>query len=230
MPQKRRNNDDVRVVLKKIPKRTKEDKVELVQRIRQAIPNFDYVYVLGFQNGANALIKAARKRWKDEGNNRSFFGKQKILALALGKSEEDELLPELHKLTASLGGDSCLLLSTSPKHVLLEQFDSLVQTTFARPGEIATEDVKLDEGLQLNFSNPVYILLHKMGWPVKKEQGVVQLTQNFDVCSRGDVLTPEKCKALKLLGKKMSEFRIFIKGYWHANKFYDESRGLRNDK
>jgi mRNA turnover protein 4 len=46
--------------------------------------------------------------------NRFFFGKNKVMAIALGKSEEEEVLPNIHKLSGLLQGH-CGLLFTNKK-------------------------------------------------------------------------------------------------------------------
>ena len=44
------------------------------------------------------------------------------------------------------------------------------------------------------------------------------LEANHAVCRRGDVLTPEQAKLLKLWGKRMAVFRINIIAYWHNDQ------------
>lgn len=60
----------------------------------------------------NSKLKDIRGDWKD---SRFFFGKNKIMALGLGKSPEEEAEDELHKLSAALKGQCGLLFTNRPK-------------------------------------------------------------------------------------------------------------------
>lgn len=44
--------------------------------------------------------------------------------------------------------------------------------------------------------------------------GVIELHKPFTVCKEGDVLNAEQAKILKLLGIKMSVFKVSLTGTW----------------
>ena len=46
--------------------------------------------------------------------------------------------------------------------------------------------------------------------PTKLERGIVTLIGNYTVCEKGNVLTPEQAKILKLVGRPMANFKILI--------------------
>lgn len=60
----------------------------------------------------NNKLKDLRAEWKD---SRFFFGKNKVIALALGKSAEDEITEGIHKLSAALRGQCGLLFTNRNK-------------------------------------------------------------------------------------------------------------------
>lgn len=51
---------------------------------------------------------------------RFFFGKNKVMAIALGKSEEEEVLPNIHKLSSLLQGQCGLLFTNKKKEEVVE--------------------------------------------------------------------------------------------------------------
>lgn len=46
--------------------------------------------------------------------------------------------------------------------------------------------------------------------PTKLERGIVTLIGDYTVCEKGNVLTPEQAKILKLVGRPMANFKILI--------------------
>lgn len=52
--------------------------------------------------------------------------------------------------------------------------------------------------------------LRKLGMPTKLERGIVTLIGKYTVCEKGNVLTPEQAKILKLVGRPMANFKILI--------------------
>lgn len=46
--------------------------------------------------------------------------------------------------------------------------------------------------------------------PTKLEKGIVTLFSDFTVCEKGNILTPEQAKILKLVTRPIAEFKIHI--------------------
>jgi len=51
---------------------------------------------------------------------RFFFGKNKVMAIALGRTEEEEMQPNIHKLAGMLHGQCGLLFTNKKKEEVLE--------------------------------------------------------------------------------------------------------------
>ena len=65
---------------------------------------------------SNAL-KEVRSQWK---SSRLFFGKSKVMALALGKTKESEAADNLHKLSKHVKGQCGLLFTNEDKDTVIE--------------------------------------------------------------------------------------------------------------
>jgi mRNA turnover protein 4 len=54
--------------------------------------------------------------------------------------------------------------------------------------------------------------------PTSLKKGIVHLEKEFTVCKKGDKLTPEQAKILKLLDIKMSDFHLNLISVWSKGK------------
>ena len=96
------------VSLTKTDKKTREWKENIFSKIRESIDEYDYVYhcmnfvanrqvwVFSVENMRNTYLKDVRKAWDD---SKVLFGKTKIMAKAIGTSQEDEYQENIHKLS-----------------------------------------------------------------------------------------------------------------------------------
>lgn len=63
-------------------------------------------------------LKEVRNHWK--GNSRFFFGKSKVMALALGRTKESEAADNLHKLAKYIKGQCGLFFTNEKKDKVIE--------------------------------------------------------------------------------------------------------------
>lgn len=63
-------------------------KAKIVEDVRNCVQKYKSVYVFTFRNMRNELMKSVREEWKP---SRFFFGKNKIIAVGLGRTEEEEV-------------------------------------------------------------------------------------------------------------------------------------------
>jgi mRNA turnover protein 4 len=159
----------------------------------------------------NSKLKEVRNKWK---KSRLFFGKNKVMALALGKSPETEVMEGLHKLSKNLHNDVGVLFTNKSRDEVLTWFQTYSEHDFARAGNIASSTVDLDEGPLSQFSHAMEPHLRKLGLPVALKKGIVTMLAHHTVCKEGDKLTAEQAKILKLLGVVMSQFCIEMQFMW----------------
>ncbi|XP_068598555.1 mRNA turnover protein 4 homolog [Brachionichthys hirsutus] len=210
MPKSKR---DKKVSLTKTAKKGLELKQKLIEELRKCVDTYKNLFIFSVANVRNNKLKDIRTAWK---HSRFFFGKNKVMMVALGKGETDEYKDNLHKLSKYLRGEVGVLFTNKTKEEVQEYFDHFKEMDYARAGNRAQRDVTLDEGPLEQFTHSMEPQLRQLGLPTALKKGVVTLLKDHEVCTEGDVLTPEQARILKLLGIEMAEFKVQIKCMWNS--------------
>ena len=203
MPKSRRDRN---VTLSKTRKKVGlEFKQALVDRIRQAVDKYPRCFVFTVSNMRNVHLKDLREnKWS---HSQFFLGKNRVMALALGKDEAGEYNTNLHKVSRLLRNQCGLLFTNEKTDSVLEFFGDHEEADYARTGGVATEDVALPEGPLEQFPHSMEPQLRALGMPTALKKGVVTLLGEHTVCKAGDTLTSEQARILKLLGHQQASFK-----------------------
>lgn len=70
--------------------------------VRKCVDEYSSVYVFSFANLRSKLLKEVRMDFRKD--SRFFMGKNKVMKLALGKSDEDEYQDNLRQISRRLKG------------------------------------------------------------------------------------------------------------------------------
>ncbi|XP_066526386.1 mRNA turnover protein 4 homolog [Hoplias malabaricus] len=222
MPKSKR---DKKVSLTKTVKKGLEAKQNLIEELRKCVDTYRYVFIFSVENMRNSKLKDIRAAWK---HSRFFFGKNKVMMIALGKGPTDEYKDNLHKMSRFLRGEVGVLFTNKTKEEVQEYFNSFKETDYARSGNMAQMAVTLDEGPLEQFTHSMEPQLRQLGLPTALKKGVVTLLKDYEVCKEGDTLTPEQARILKLFGIEMAEFKMSIKCMWNSES--GEFEILADDK
>uniref|UniRef100_T1DMD9 Ribosome assembly factor mrt4 n=1 Tax=Crotalus horridus TaxID=35024 RepID=T1DMD9_CROHD len=210
MPKSKR---DKRVSLTKTTKKGLEVKQNLIEELRKCVDTYKRLFIFSIANMRNNKLKDIRSAWK---HSRIFFGKNKVMIVALGHSPSDEYKDNLHEVSKHLRGEVGLLFTNRTKDEVINWFSQFSETDFARAGNKATFTVNLDMGPLDQFSHSMEPQLRQLGLPTALKKGVVTLISDYEVCKEGDILTPEQARILKLFGYTMAEFKVMIRSVWDA--------------
>ncbi|CAG07047.1 unnamed protein product, partial [Tetraodon nigroviridis] len=210
MPKSKR---DKKISLTKTVKKGLEVKQKLITELRQCVDTYRNLFIFSVANMRNNKIKDIRTAWK---HSRFFFGKNKVMIVALGKGVTDEYKDNLHKVSKQLRGEVGILFTNKTKDEVQDYFSHFKEMDFARSGNQAQMDVTLDEGPLEHFPHSMEPQLRQLGLPTSLKKGVVTLLKDYEVCKEGDVLTPEQTRILKLFGIEMAEFKVQIKCMWNS--------------
>ncbi|XP_042515872.1 mRNA turnover protein 4 homolog [Macadamia integrifolia] len=221
MPKSKRNRA---VTLSKTKKKGRDHKESIVNSIRDAVENYNSIYLFSFENMRNQKFKEFREQLKS--TSRFFLGSNKVMQVALGRSVADEIRPGIHKVSKLLRGDTGLYFTNLPKEDVQRLFGEYEEYDFARTGTTATEKVELKEGPLDQFTHEMEPFLRKQGMPVRLNKGVVELVSDYVVCEEGNPLSPEAARILRLLGIKMATFRLHLICLWSPDNFELFKEGL----
>ncbi|XP_063616170.1 mRNA turnover protein 4 homolog [Cydia splendana] len=225
MPKSKR---DKKVSLTKTNKKGLQLKQKTIEEIRNSLTKYEHIFLFTVDNMRNAKLKDLRHEWKD---SRFFFGKNKVMAIALGRTKSDEVEDQLNLLSKKIKGQCGLLMTNRDVVDVLQWFNDFSESEYARSGFVATEDVILPQGPLEDFSHTIEPHLRKLGLPTALERGVVTLIKEYQVCKKGAVLTPEQASILKQLGKQIAEFKVTIKCHWSKGKgFHKDIDGLSDNE
>ncbi|KAE8210376.1 hypothetical protein CF327_g5750 [Tilletia walkeri] len=217
MPKTRRNKV---VSLTKTVRKTREHKTSLIDRVRESAEKYPYIWIIRVHNSRATFMHEVRDLWK---GSKIFYGKLKVLALALGDKEESELRTGLSGIAKRLHGSVGILMTESSPAEVLEWFKTHSRQDYARGGTKASETVTLAEGPVMIRTDPPETLPHNMepqlralGMPTELRRGVPTLLREFTVCKKGSLLTAESAQILKHLIIQMSDFHLTPVAYWSA--------------
>jgi mRNA turnover protein 4 len=207
--------------LTKTNKKGLENKQKVIEDIMGCAEEYPNVFLFSVDNMRNSTLKYIRNEWKD---SRFFFGKNAIMRLGLKQAELDDDLCE------AMEGQRGLLFTKHDKDTVVDWFKDYSAEEFARSGFKATETVTLQEGPLEGFSHAIEPHLRKLGMPTKLDRGIVTLINEYTVCEKNQMLTPEQAKILKLMNRPLATFRVNIECCVTKEDGYEAIKMPKSDK
>ena len=209
------------VSLTKTAKKGKEAKASLMEEVRTACQQFAFIHVFTIDNMRNNAMKHMRTEFGDQG--RFFYGRNKVMAKALGLTKEDEIVEGSAAIGAKLIGEVGLLMSNKGPEDVSSFFDGHDTLDYARGGGIAPSGASIPAGPvmrgELPMPHNMEPHLRSLGMPTLLANGVVTLSAPYTICKPGDVLSPEQAHLLKHFGFKFATFKAKLKSSLHNSEF-----------
>lgn len=201
-------------------------KQQIVEDVKRCVEKFNSIYVFSVHNMRNELMKDLRLEWKP---SRFFFGKNKVIAIGFGRTPEEEVADNLHKLGACLKDQCGLLFTDTPKGEVTKWFADYAVEDYARSGYKAPMSITLPAGPLEQFAHSTEPYLRKLGMPTSLDRGVITLLKEYEVCKEGNILTPEQAKILKLFEHKLAPFKLVLKAVWSKDEGFEKLGGETQD-
>ena len=161
------------------------------------------------------LFKDVRIHFRE---SRIYMGKNTITQLALGKDSTDEYKDNLSQVSGMMEGEVGIIFTNRDKAEVVDYFRQFHAPEFAKAGHIPDENITLPPG---NLFMDVSMLNHLrlQGMIVEIEMGQIMLREPFKVAQVGVPLTPEQCRVLKFLDRKLVDFTIQLLCHWRDEIF-----------
>ncbi|KAJ9634958.1 uncharacterized protein PV06_08667 [Exophiala oligosperma] len=221
--------------------KTHKNRKELVRRlaanVQEAAEQYNYIWVFGVENMRNNFLKQVRS---DLSDSRIMMGKTKVMMVGLGQTAETECVPGVSALGRYVKGEMGLLFTNQEPSEIEQYFQGTLNLDYARSGTAATQEVRIPPGeLHTMYGVPggeedplpiqIEPTLRKLGIPTRILKGKVVLEERPDgamvdddegylVCREGDTLDSRQTNILKILGVRMSEFKIDLKAVFDKNE------------
>eukprot|EP00903_Cladosiphon_okamuranus_P012532 g11735.t1 len=224
MPRSQRNQ---KVSLTKTDKKGRELKQGIISEVRKCVDEYPSVYVFSFVNLRTKLLKEVRMDFRKD--SRFFMGKNKVMILALGKSEQDEYQDNLRQVSKRLKGQVGLLFTSRPQEEVTAYFQNLAVADHAPPGFVHTETIPLPTGSLGNWPVSMMEQFRKLGLVVEVEEGVLVNRKAINMCTAGEPISPEGAKLLALYDKKIATFKMSLLCRWSDGAFETYTEGSEED-
>ena len=130
----------------------------LVNKLRESIDEYDNIVIFSFKNMRTNRFKDVRAAFKE---SRFFMGKNKVMQVGLGRSEEEEYHEGLHVVANALSGQTGMLLTNKTVEECRDILESFKSKDFARAGSIATKTVKIEVLFLRLFGSLLFLLIPK---------------------------------------------------------------------
>ncbi|CDO66455.1 ribosome biogenesis protein MRT4, putative [Plasmodium reichenowi] len=217
MPKSKRN---VKISLTKVKKKVnkkemKDLKLLEIKKMIQ-IPNV-YVYVLDIRTYSNNNLKVAIEHFKP--NGKFFIGKNKLMKLALGINENNEVKPNMSKISELLIGNRILLITKDGPLSVLKFFNEFQPEEYIKHGNISPQDITLKCGEVLNVPVSMQKDLQKRKLNFDIVDQKIILKENKVLAEKDKLISLENSKILRMLNMKIAFFDIAVLGYWYLDKF-----------
>ena len=182
---------------------------------KNGLDEYENVFAFSFENMRTVIFKDVRARFAD---SKICLGKNKLMQNALGKTEEDEYKENLNLVSAKLAGDAGLLMTNEPKEDVLEYFENLIISDYAKAGVMPKDSIVIKPG-PLKFPVDMLDQLRKLGMVVEVVNGTMVLKTAFQVAKKGVALSAEQAKVLVHMGKKLCVFKVVVTCAWINGEF-----------
>ncbi|KAL1930765.1 hypothetical protein VTP01DRAFT_10927 [Rhizomucor pusillus] len=197
-------------------KKGREGKEKLIEEIRSCCDKYEYIWVFSVKDMRNTFLKEIRNDFK---SSRFFFGKNRVMAKALGGTPEEEYKPGVAPIAEELRNEVGLFFTNEPYDKVVEYFANYTQPDYARSGAIASQTVELPEGPVSRGVDPMphnmEPLLRSLGMPTVLKNGVVTLPIPYTICREGETLSTNQAHLLKLFYHQLAEFRVQLISCYH---------------
>lgn len=210
MPTSRKRKNGI---IKKQPKNRRQSNADVVEAVSNCLETFKGLYILNFDCIRSSILKELRSGWKD---SRFFFGKNRVIRYALGRTEEEERYKGLHLLAPYLSGNIGVLFTNRTRDQVYDFFNNFVVNEYPRTGSKSPRDVILKAG-PLDIPVEMEPKLREFGLPVEVQNNEIFLMSDVALLQQNSVISRETVKILETLCMPIIEARVDVVAEWNAD-------------
>ena len=190
-----------------MPRHTdKRDAVEELKRVFKEYPTIGLAAL--YRVKANQLHEMRRKL---RGTALLKVSKNALVKMALKELMENGEFKRSDALFKHLEGQNILIFTKEDPFKLARMLDEVKIPSFARPGDIAPEDIVVQEGNTGLPPGPLVSEFNEVGLPARIVSGSIWISKTTVIAKKGDVISDKLASVLAKLGVKPVKVGLNLK-------------------
>jgi len=205
-------------LLKELEKRKSESKVKVrpalikkqrtVEEIKELFKKYKVVAIFDLERIPTPEYKRIKRKLEEYGFIRVYKNSVFLRAMKeLNLSGVDDLSKYL------IGTNAFMFTNMNPFELSL-LIDKLTELRYAKPGDVATDDIYIPQGSTGIPPGPMLSVFGKLRVPTQVREGVIWVAKETRVAKAGDKISPELASLLRKLDIKVIEVKLKIKAAW----------------
>lgn len=138
-----------------------------------------------FFNERTEKLQTVRNPFPRSESSFFFFGKNRVMQLALGRTPVNKYYPSLAKISAQLVEKTGLMITNRSKEEVLQYCNQLEIDDYARRGLRVQQTITIDQGPLDEFQQTMEPLLRSLGLSTALKKGIIHLLTPYTICSKG---------------------------------------------
>ncbi|MDI6825896.1 MAG: 50S ribosomal protein L10 [Candidatus Aenigmarchaeota archaeon] len=200
--------------------------------IKQLIEKYPVVGVIDLFKMPSRQLQSIRKNLKEVALIR--MCKKRMISLALKEVKGRKNIEKLGELKPK---EPALIFSEMDPFKLFKTFKKNKSKGYAKPRDIAPEDITIPAGPTNLLAGPAIGELQRLKIPAMVKEGRIHVREDFLVAKKGEMISDQLANVLKKLDIQPMEIGIDILGLWEGEIVYskdvldvDESEYIKDIK
>ncbi len=204
-------------------------KRELIEEIKNLLRRYRCVAIISLDGVPTSQYKQLKRELLNYGFIKVY--KNRIF-LRAAKESGCEGVEDLGKY---LTGTNAFLFTNMNPYELALTLEKLAALRYAKPGDVATDDIYIPEGPTGIPPGPMLSVFGKLRIRTQVREGVIWVAKEAKVASAGDTISPELASLLRKLDIKPVTVRLKLKAVWEegsvlpAEELKVDVEAFRND-
>lgn len=209
-----------------------EKKKQEVVMIKEMIEKYPVVGVIDLFKMPSKQLQSIRKSL--EGNALIRMCKKRVISIAIKENKEKENIEKLNEFEPK---EPALIFSNITPFKLFKTFKKNKSKGYAKPNDIAPEDIIIPAGPTTLLAGPAIGELQRVKIPALVKEGKIHVREDYVVAKKGQVISDQIANVLKKLDIQPMDIGIDILGLWENGIVYgkdvldvDENQYIQNIK
>ncbi len=197
-------------------KLTRDDKKQIVGELKDAIEDHQVVGILDMHSLPAKQLQQIRKELSDQATIR--MSRKTLMHVALDEADKDGI----EGLKDNTAVQPAFIFSQSNPFTLYKTIQNKKSSAPASGGEIAPNDIVIDEGDTGIGPGPMIGMLQRLGAQTSVEDGSIKVTESSVAVEEGEVIDDETAEILNKLDMKPLKVGLDLKLVHEDGEVFDK--------